>query len=343
MDYQTLKDIRVLSVFRAECPTNQLIENGNQYSTTCPFPNHGRWHKQTAHEAWSLCFTIDDHFNRWFCNGECHLTAGGDAVEFIYHLRGQRISRAEAAKYLLEHRNDCRKRTHERAAEKRPVWNWKAKLQPFDVRGNGRLLAAQRGLTTRPLWEAIKRGLLWQLESREGLAWVVTDSTRRQAVWRRLDGELWQCGAKAKLLSGCSGKGPIGVDSSLPFREVIVVEGGPDMLAALQLCEGRMGVICMPNAHSEFGLLETKKLMDRRFHIVGHADEAGSKAALRWQGQLGGQLHSLKGSKDLNDYVVEGGTDLVVRSHEREGRTTTNLSISEIRRLRRYRDRKGIH
>jgi hypothetical protein len=235
--FKECKDVRVLSVVRTECPDWQATRNGKRYNGKCVLPDHGRRHKTVSPDLWSPCFVVDDHFNKWFCNGECAQTKGNDAVDFIYYLKGF-ADRKEAAAYLLAHKADYEQWTEppeesEPEPEHKPVWDWKRALQPFPWH-HIETLSDLRGVSQRSVRTAINRGLLWSLSSYEGEAWVVTDWTRRQAVWRKLDGTLWKDGSKAKLLKGCSGKRCIGLDSALAFGQIVVVEGGPDLLAARQ-------------------------------------------------------------------------------------------------------------
>lgn len=152
-------------------------------------------------------------------------------------------------------------------------------------------LASNRDVAIEGVREAHSRGLLRFCDSREGVAWVITDQTRKQAIWRRLDGRPWANGAKAKLLPGCSGKSPIGVQETACFDSIATVEGGPDLLSALghawaDGCLDSLGVICMPNAGTNFTAEDLGALKGRRCRIFHHADEAGIKAAGRWCDQL---------------------------------------------------------
>jgi hypothetical protein len=101
-------------------------------------------------------------------------------------------------------------------------------------------LARLRGLPVfAGLQLAMNAGQLWFVEASDGrervTAWLLTDSARRVAQARRLDGLPWNgIGAKAKTLVAASGDAawPVGAASigSKPF--VALVEGSPDFLAA---------------------------------------------------------------------------------------------------------------
>jgi hypothetical protein len=161
--------------------------------------------------------------------------------------------------------------------------------------------------------------LLWLLpyrynsikSRRQGDAWLITDRSRQQAMRRRMDGEKWYGGAKSKLLPGCSGKTEIGLQEALAVSaegEIVIVEGGPDLLAALGYFN-KCGVICMPSVMTDFSAEARRALRDRRFLLIPHADEPGMKALEKWSKQLGGgdNIEWLEltgeGVKDFNDWV----------------------------------------
>jgi hypothetical protein len=177
---------------------------------------------------------------------------------------------------------------------------------------------------------AIELGLLWYLPERQwgshgrdekGLgvyqyhirkdpeSWVITDRTREQAMRRRLDGMPYSGGAKSKLLPGCSGKTQIGLFEALSCQgeQIVIVEGGPDLLAALGYFSNS-GVVCMPSAHTDFCTIACKELARRKVLIIPHADEAGMKALARWEQQLGRKadiewIELDDGAKDFNQWL----------------------------------------
>jgi len=129
---------------------------------------------------------------------------------------------------------------------------------------------------------------------------------REQAIRRRMDGLPWDGGAKSKLLPGCTGKAEIGLQEALAFDdggEIIVVEGGPDLLAALGYFPTR-GVICMASVNTDFSLTARIALRGKEVAIIPHQDEAGIKALVKWARQLGRshvtQYELPEGYKDLN-------------------------------------------
>ena len=127
---------------------------------------------------------------------------------------------------------------------------------------------------------------------------------------RRMDGFHWYGGAKSKLLPGCSGKTEIGLQEALSVsaeKEIIIVEGGPDLLAALGYFP-KCGVICMPSVMTDFSIEARRALQRRKVLIIPHADEAGREALEKWSKQLGDGanlewLELDEGAKDFNDWA----------------------------------------
>jgi hypothetical protein len=169
---------------------------------------------------------------------------------------------------------------------------------------------------------AAKRGLLFCADSEEGRAWVITDSRRVNAQARRLDGRPWErIDAKAWTLPGSVGAWPIGLREALSFPAIALVEGGPDLLAALHLAwcsdvENCLGVVAMMGRPP---ILESvlPRFAGKRIRIFADTDEPGLRAEGRWWHQLetaGAKVDGwdLKGFmrfdgasvKDLNDFEL---------------------------------------
>lgn len=296
-----------------EIPKCRLVYYGqNKYYGNCRLLRH----RERAGEGQS--FLLDEQSGRASCAGKCGFQ-GADINQIGAYLwdctnteAAQRIH-AQAKKYGPP-------RVRNKAKEKKPRagWDWAKRLDPFPQVEIADL-ARQRGIHQRGIRRAVRLGLLWWLpyrynsikSRRQGDAWVITDRTRQQAMRRRIDGEHWYGGAKSKLLPGCSGKTEIGLSEALAVseeNEIIIVEGGPDLLAALGYFP-KCGVICMPSVMTDFSAEARQALKHRRVLFIPHADEAGRKALEKWSKQLGNGENLAwleldgEGVKDFNDWV----------------------------------------
>jgi hypothetical protein len=158
-------------------------------------------------------------------------------------------------------------------------------------------LASLRNLSIESLTLSSEQGWLWFTQlmdnGKSHKAWILTDSTRRNAQARRLDGKCWQHlpgKPKAKTLPGSQAGWPIGIADIGNKNHVSLCEGGPDFLAAIHFArnEGKEDVhpVFMSgaslNIHPEaLGLFKGKKIK-----IFPHLDDVGVKAAKKWANQL---------------------------------------------------------
>jgi hypothetical protein len=205
----------------------------------------------------------------------------------------------------------------ETRSRKRAAW------PTFEIPSRGEILqiAELRGLSPEAIGLAVSRGLLWACNSREGRAWVVGDSSHRNAQARRLDGRAWEkIGAKAWTMPGSEASWPIGLREAASFPAIALCEGGPDMLAALHLswigdAEDKVAAVAMLGAANRLPADALPLFAGRRVRIFGHMDAAGQNAAARWAGQLAGEGCDVDGYKfdrflkadgqpvnDLNDF-----------------------------------------
>lgn len=160
--------------------------------------------------------------------------------------------------------------------------------------------------------------------------WLIVDAEERCVEARRLDGRPFtSCGTlgrrKAHTLRGSRKNWPLGaaVLRRIPqFRTLLLVEGGPDYLAALHFAHELERWDVLPvamlgrgtGAQIDPGALELMR--GRRVRIYPHndADGGGVKSARQWAAQLDGvgcavdffefsDLHRADGApvKDLND------------------------------------------
>ena len=132
--------------------------------------------------------------------------------------------------------------------------------------------------------------------------WILTDPDQRCAEARRLDGRPFpECGPlaarKAHTLRGSSKSWPLGVAvlRTMPqFRTLLIVEGGPDYLAALHFAHEQERGDVLPVAvlgRSTGGKMDKEALelmRGRRVRIYPHndADGGGTKSAQAWAMQL---------------------------------------------------------
>jgi len=154
-------------------------------------------------------------------------------------------------------------------------------------------LGQMRRISTAAVREAAERGFLWCCDAREGKAWVLRDASGWVAVARRMDGKGWECihGAKARLVRGSRAAWPLGIEESLSFPAIALVEGGPDFLAAYHFILGAgvsesVAPVGMLGAGLSIDKEVMKFLTGKRVRIFIDDDEAGRLAFARWSGQL---------------------------------------------------------
>ena len=167
-------------------------------------------------------------------------------------------------------------------------------------------LAHLRNLAPEALEVACGRGLLRFFTSKEGRAWLITDSSGRNAQTRRLDGKPWEWhGKKAWTLRGSSASWPIGLPESAPYPAIALCEGGPDFLAAFHHAlagglEGQIAPVCMVGASLSIPTECLPAFCGKCVRIFVHDDEEGLSAAIRWKGQL------LNFAKAIDGFTFDG-------------------------------------
>jgi hypothetical protein len=186
-------------------------------------------------------------------------------------------------------------------------------------------IAASRGLLLDAVMLAACEGLLWHGERLGCASWVLTDSERWNAQFRRFDASPYVLsdGREVKTLGVKGGWAawPLGMSAltSGSYRRAVIVEGLPDALAAFQVlletgCAASCAVLCMTGAGLRIPLECLPFFAGVNVRIFCDADESGRRAALRWEGQLreagaacdafdlGGLIRADgKPVKDLND------------------------------------------
>jgi len=257
-------------------------------SAFCPF------HENTRTKAFSI-FQDAHGLWRWKCHSQC---GGGDEITFLERLDG--LPRSEATRQYLEAacveprlQPGLRSPSASTARQTPPP----RPLPVFPAMENGRgddlaRLAKLRAVSPAALCLASSVGLLRFATLRGHRAWIITDDERLNAQARRLDGQPWEhIGAKAWTLPGAWASHPIGRQLAKTYPKIMLVEGGPDMLAALhfiihagQLCD--WCPVAMLGASqriptSAFPIFERK-----RVRIFPHTDLPGRDAARVWALQL---------------------------------------------------------
>ena len=159
--------------------------------------------------------------------------------------------------------------------------------------------------------------------------WVLRDASERLAEARRMDGEKFPaCGPlgerKSHTLRGSLKSWPLGLSVKpgpiAPERPVVLVEGGPDYLAACDLLfavatvEREFLPVAMLGAAQRIQEDALPFFRGRRVTILAHPDESGLRAAQRWCGQLreAKVLVIQLGGGDLNDLVAQRGAASVL-------------------------------
>lgn len=185
-----------------------------------------------------------------------------------------------------------------------------------------------RNIPREALQVAVQRGILWIIVQEGGTAihWVVTDTDLHVAQKRSFDGSKIPTASdhvKAFTLPGSATSWPVGLAALRPeHRSVLLVEGGPDLLAAFEFIrrekrEADAHAIAMLGAKARIHSSLLHRFEGKSVRIIQHSDEAGGRAAEEWGNQLievancvevldFGHLLKSDGSKlkDLNDALL---------------------------------------
>ena len=290
----------------------------------------GRSCRSPFREDRNPSFSIYDDGRKWKDHGS---DGGGDAVDFL--ARALNLSNENACRKLIElagvipHIPHFPRREEGRAdSAKESIHLELPLLLPYSKELAQRV-ADSRGLRVT----AIEFAALWLRTLLFGLVcdqecWILTDASRRCAEARRIDrkpypaiGTLGE--RKSHSLRGFSKSWPEGI---LPpgFEEpwlighchkLLLVEGGPDYLAACQLiAESAENVlpVAMLGAGATICQDALRYFKDRHVTVCAQPDEAGGAAAMRWGQQIkaaGGIVRLVQLKKgDLCDIVAAGAT-----------------------------------
>lgn len=192
-----------------------------------------------------------------------------------------------------------------------------------------RTLAALRKLPSIAGLElATRHGHLWfgqvHDHGERHPAWLLTDSARRNAQARKLDGQPWifdgqRKPAKSKTIWGTDTHWPVGIPDATT-TDIAFVEGAPDFLAAWEMIHrkeatARMRPVAMFGASNSIHADALSLFEGRTIWMFPHNDPEGMKAAKRWgnslmdAGALAVEFYNFAadGLKDLNDLVTADG------------------------------------
>lgn len=282
------------------------------------------------HEDHSPSFSIweADSGWRWKCHKGC---GGGDEVSFMKIYLG--VPDGDAIRSFCEMAGG---QPAPMAGSRviKPLCSLRRPTMPDDAspgtEADWRALAAKRGLWWAAPAKAAELGTLFFGTVCGHWCWILTDERRLCAEARRMDGKLFPSFGevrerKAHTIRGSVKSWPVGLAVRRfhisDFRAVMIVEGGPDYIAALHFVL-RGTSDCLPIAFLGAGTASSihpdahALLLGRRGRFYQHADTSGNEAVRRWAAQLQTQekaidafrfdgLRKMDGSsvKDLNDCV----------------------------------------
>ena len=249
----------------------------------------------------------------------------GDAVDFFQQATG--LSQGDACRQFLALATCGSPPPRWRSRpDGRPAVLAPPPLLSQGTPGDWLTLSRTRSVSVEAVKLATERGLLRFGTFRNRPVWFVTDSSRRVIQARRLDSDRWwPHGPKALTLAGGQASWPVGAADMGQFSRIIMVEGGPDLLAAFHFifragCGPTFTAVAMLGAANNIHADAINLFAGKATKIVPHLDppdkngrRAGMDAARRWQTQLQGagaaaEIISLRdlvpeaaALKDLND------------------------------------------
>ena len=253
----------------------------------------GKSCKAPHREDRSPSFSIYDNGNRFkdFGTGE-----NGDVVVFISLVLG--ISESEACKELIKFAGGgnippvsktCISSNQKTEEEDQNFCEYLRLGSQYELYK----LAELRGIGFHGIRLAQKRGHLRFLSNKAGTIWSLADLDGAFRQDRLLSGNPIRLkdGKRVKARTLGKLKHPLGLTEAHPYESILLVEGGPDFLAAHYLItqtkqENLFGVIAMLGANQEFTPEQAKNLKGKRVRIFPHMDEAGMKGVQNWFSSL---------------------------------------------------------
>jgi hypothetical protein len=215
---------------------------------------------------------------------------GGDTITFIERAEG--VSTAEACAKIITYAGGDSPQPTPHTRKKRPKRGKPILPALCDSNRHHAKLADVRNVSPEAVDICVERGLVGFGEWKGKQAWLVTDQTKRNAQARRLDGKPWsEIEAKTWTLPKSEASWPIGLKESEPYPIVLLVEGGPDLLAAAHFiwCESReceATPVAMLGAGHRLKQEALTILAGKRVRIFSHADNSGVECTERWADQL---------------------------------------------------------
>jgi hypothetical protein len=234
-----------------------------------------------GHEDRHSSGSIFANGTRWRCH-TCH--RGGDVLDAYAELK--RMTIKEAIRQPTADSDAATKapRTAEKRLRLPPVHEG----SPADHEALGEL----RNVSTEAIGMLVDRGLLRFADLKGHRAWLVLDSTRRNAQARRLDGGLWEHigDKKAWTLPGSKAAWPIGLVGAKAFPAIVLLEGGPDMLGAAVFiiaedAQERVAPVCITGS-GPIPKSSMPYFTGKRVRLFPHADEPGQNTGAKWSAQL---------------------------------------------------------
>jgi len=154
---------------------------------------------------------------------------------------------------------------------------------------DARALAKLRGLSLAGVIAAQTDGVLRFGKHRESRAWFAED--KQAACARRLDGKVWthrSQPSKADDLPGTSGRRvigwPIGLLRAREHENILVCEGGPDLLAAYcarDALRANFGIVCLLGSGLSIHESTRRSFAGKSIRFIAHNDAAGLEFAER--------------------------------------------------------------
>jgi hypothetical protein len=253
-------------------------------------------------------FSVFDEDRRFhdFATGEC-----GDVIDLVAKVRGG--STADAIRFVERQLGivPVSGRSPAKAGPKLPTMR---RGEEAELRE----LSERRGFSIESLRLAEERGFLRFCSLWGTSAWCISDCRRELFEFRRLDGAKWPAyGRLHQRKAHCVGGGknwPIGTLESEQFEKIVVVEGAPDLLAAVHFLhlerktESVAPVAILGAGNHRLAPEALARFKGKLVRIYPHADEAGRVAMRDWAKQFKAAGAARVTAFDLSELVLVDGT-----------------------------------